>query len=497
MAFAQPPDPNTSRTIAHVGGDLYRAQDGNQTTVFLVTPEGILLADSLNVTFARWLRDELEKTFPGRPVKYVVYTGVDFDRVRGGWVFKPSARLIAHAEFDERLAEAGRVLPPRYAGYDQDTNGILARSEIETAIDSSSILSLDRNADGQITAGELWSEATSPDDTYASRRSIVLGGKHVELVHSGPTRDGTAILFRDERILFVAHSPTAPFADRSVRPSDVARWADTIGNLEFDTLLAGNGAVLPRADIALVADYVRSLLRGVAAGYEAGQSLEEIQRGPAIDSFAGTPFALMRDADIASLYQRTRVVVVDVYGAALANHIRVTPDPAVCGRSLICDAGTTSGLGTSTGLGVSIKRYRLAVEMSIGSQLDVSFVDQSSGNRQISRETYVSVLGGYRSAPSGTFSVTLLAGPTLTYVRAATRMQATRFAISPYSSARSGLAFTFGADISAPLGRGFGIVVPVRLTKSTREELLQPIFRPGLDIRAGMGVTFALGRRAT
>lgn len=40
------------RTIVPVRGDLYRAQDGAQHTVFLVTGNGIILVDPLNFEFA-------------------------------------------------------------------------------------------------------------------------------------------------------------------------------------------------------------------------------------------------------------------------------------------------------------------------------------------------------------------------------------------------------------------------------------------------------------
>ncbi len=57
-----------------VRGSLFRARDGARTTLFLVTPEGILLTDPLNVEFARWLKSELDTRFPGQPVRYVVYS---------------------------------------------------------------------------------------------------------------------------------------------------------------------------------------------------------------------------------------------------------------------------------------------------------------------------------------------------------------------------------------------------------------------------------------
>ena len=50
----QPPQ----RGIVNVTGQLYRAQNNNHYTVFLVTPEGIIMSDPINRDFARWLKAE-------------------------------------------------------------------------------------------------------------------------------------------------------------------------------------------------------------------------------------------------------------------------------------------------------------------------------------------------------------------------------------------------------------------------------------------------------
>ncbi len=52
-----------SREIKQIAGDLYRANNGNWYTIFLVTPDGILLGDPISVDFSAWLKGEL--TVPG------------------------------------------------------------------------------------------------------------------------------------------------------------------------------------------------------------------------------------------------------------------------------------------------------------------------------------------------------------------------------------------------------------------------------------------------
>ena len=51
-AAQQPP----TRGIVNITGQLYRAQNNNHYTVFLVTPEGIIMSDPINRDFARWLK---------------------------------------------------------------------------------------------------------------------------------------------------------------------------------------------------------------------------------------------------------------------------------------------------------------------------------------------------------------------------------------------------------------------------------------------------------
>ena len=92
-----------TRGIVQISGDLYRAQDGFHFTVYLVTPEGIILADPLNAEFAAWLRTELENRH-GLPVRYVLYSHHHWDHASGAHVFDDTATLIGHENFPTVLA---------------------------------------------------------------------------------------------------------------------------------------------------------------------------------------------------------------------------------------------------------------------------------------------------------------------------------------------------------------------------------------------------------
>ena len=69
-AIAQQQKPPV-RSITRLAGDLYRVQNNDHYTLFLVTSGGIILADPINVDAANWLKAELADRFPNAPVRYV------------------------------------------------------------------------------------------------------------------------------------------------------------------------------------------------------------------------------------------------------------------------------------------------------------------------------------------------------------------------------------------------------------------------------------------
>jgi glyoxylase-like metal-dependent hydrolase (beta-lactamase superfamily II) len=91
------------RAIVNVTGQLYRAQNDNHYTVFLVTPEGIVMSDPINRGFARWLKAELASRFKV-PVRYVLYTHRDWDHASGGVVFADTAEFVGHRNMLAGLA---------------------------------------------------------------------------------------------------------------------------------------------------------------------------------------------------------------------------------------------------------------------------------------------------------------------------------------------------------------------------------------------------------
>jgi len=147
------------REIIHVKGDLYRARNGNWYTAFLVTPAGIVLGDPINTGFADWLKAELDKQFPGKPVRYVVYSHSHFDHAEGGGAFAATATFVGHENMARNLD--GRY--PHMPGdmIDRNDNGVIDRDEIDIPTKTRPGVcgmfigffdTIDRNRDGIATA---------------------------------------------------------------------------------------------------------------------------------------------------------------------------------------------------------------------------------------------------------------------------------------------------------------------------------------------------------
>ena len=109
--------------ITPVADGLYSAASRSprsisHRTVFLVTDEGIVLADPISTAFSTWLKSEFDERF-GVPVRYVLYSHHHWDHASGGAVFADTATYIAH----EGMAAALAAPLPSNA-VSRDANGL-------------------------------------------------------------------------------------------------------------------------------------------------------------------------------------------------------------------------------------------------------------------------------------------------------------------------------------------------------------------------------------
>jgi glyoxylase-like metal-dependent hydrolase (beta-lactamase superfamily II) len=290
-----------ANVITHIKGDLWRAGDGSWFVAFLVTPEGIVLVDTLNPGFAKWLKQQLAERFPGKPVKYVIYSHTHWDHIDGSNVFADTATFIAQENALKNLD--GRY--PHMPGdmVDRNNNGKMDPDEFADPFMyhrwlcggfPSDVTGRDKDGDGLASPQEFYSNVQQPDMFYSERMTLRFGGKTLELIFPGKNHanDGTAVLFHDERVLFTADFPADVLVQDTMRslpsgcgPFDghpISDWIEsyrTLEGLDFDELLGGHGwKTFRKQDIVEGREYFEYLTKEVSAAMAKGMSLAEMKK---------------------------------------------------------------------------------------------------------------------------------------------------------------------------------------------------------------------------
>ena len=310
--------------IENITGDLYRASNGAWHAIFLVTDEGIILADPLNPDFAEWLKGELDARFDV-PVHYIIYSHSHFDHAAGAAAF-PGATIVAH----ERVAMNmdGRFMHMPGDMIDRNDNGMVDREEIDIPTNADPGIcgmfpgwfdQIDLDGDGIVPPSELQSTILPPDLTYSERMTLTLGGKTVELMHPGKNHgdDMTVVLFPEEKVVFA----TDMMADALVRddirslpsacgPLDgtpIDEWIrsyEAVEALDFDIFAGGHGGIFSKEDLQLPTRFLRDLKAEVEAGIAAGMSLEEMKESIMLEEYAGWAYYdRLRPKNIEAAYQ--------------------------------------------------------------------------------------------------------------------------------------------------------------------------------------------------
>ena len=309
----QPPaaQPPPQRGIVNVTGQLYRAQNNNHYTVFLVTPEGIIMSDPINRDFARWLKGEIATRFKV-PVRYVLYTHRDWDHASGGVVFADTAEFVGHRNMLAALAPpAGNPpLPADAVKMDGNKNGLVERGEASGAY-AERFAMFDYNRDEVISGGEIArgsvSDVHPPTVTYTDRHTVTLGGKRVTMTYLGIAHadDSSVLHFPDERAVFSADILQVKRLPGGLAPT-VGSWIDalTIVNaLDFEHALTGHALAGTKKDAMQSLQYLQDISKGVAAGIGAGRSLAEIQKTLMLEAYKGFErWDTTREAHIAAVY---------------------------------------------------------------------------------------------------------------------------------------------------------------------------------------------------
>jgi glyoxylase-like metal-dependent hydrolase (beta-lactamase superfamily II) len=297
--------------IGKLTGDVYFARMDDYLSVFMVTPEGIVLVEPIGTEMAAWLKAELARRFQV-PVKYVIYSHSHWDHASGGAVYADTARFIGHENMLKNIAmpPAGTPLPQNARAQDTNGNGRIEQAEAQGTIKAQFDL-YDADKDGALSGAEVTrgpiANVRPPELTYTDRITISVGGKRVEII-SKPTAhaddntivrfvDGTNVLFASDWIT-VHRLPFGPIGDAETAV------VKSVEAMDFEHFICSHGMLGKKADVTANVRYREELKAAVAAAVAAGQTLEQAQASVLMDGYKDWEFyAQQRPQNVAGMYR--------------------------------------------------------------------------------------------------------------------------------------------------------------------------------------------------
>jgi len=229
------------REITQISGDLYRFKNNFHYSVFLVTPEGVIVTDPINKDAALWLEAEIEKRF-AQPIKYLILSHDHADHSSGGEVFADTAQVVAHERARDTILGENRP----------------------TAV---------------------------PGITFRKRMTLILGGKTVQLIYPGRSHSDNLIVlfFPEEKTLFAVDMVSVnrlPY--KTLTDSYLPDWIKALKKLEridFEILAPGHGPLGTKADLTAHRRYFEDLYGAVLSAAREGQSLDEMKASITMEAY--------------------------------------------------------------------------------------------------------------------------------------------------------------------------------------------------------------------
>lgn len=225
-----------------------------------MTPDGVILVDSINKDAAEWLKAELKSQFNAE-VKYLIFSHDHADHSSGGEVFADTAVVIAH---------------------EQAKTDIIAEKR-PTAI---------------------------PQITYRDSMSIELGGTVAELSFVGRNHsdNSTVVNFPAAGVLFaVDFIPVNGVAFADFPDAYISEWIDSLKRVEqmdFDILVPGHGRQGNPGNVTDFRLYMEDLQGQVFAQVRDGKTLEETKAAVDLSKYKDWGgFERMSQANIEGMYR--------------------------------------------------------------------------------------------------------------------------------------------------------------------------------------------------
>lgn len=224
-----------------VAKNVYSFRAHFHRTLFLVTNDGVIVADPISAEAARRMDAEIKKV-TNKSVKYVVYSHNHGDHVTGAKVFKDQgAQIVSQARCVAHFKESPR------------------------------------------------SDIPIPDITFQDRYALKLGGETVRLYYFGPSHSDclSFMLLPRQKLLFVVDIGGAkrlPYRD--FPGTDPMKMIFVLKQLEalqgYDRVIPGHGPpTTPRSVLAQNRQYMEELMaavkKAVGQGMPVDQAVREIK----------------------------------------------------------------------------------------------------------------------------------------------------------------------------------------------------------------------------
>ena len=220
-------------SVTTLGNGVYVFRWWVYRNIFIVTDDGVIVTDPMNLKAAKLLQAEIRKV-TDKPVKYVVYSHNHHDHISGGIVFKEEgAKFVGHENVLKELGDHPSSVTPL------------------------------------------------PDITFSDRYELILGNRALVLEHYGPNHGESLITMRlpEEKILFVVDIVTprrvAFRAMPDFWPDEWVRSLKEIEATDFDYVVSGHGPhTQPAIDAANIVIeqrvYLEDLMTAVKDAMDSG-----------------------------------------------------------------------------------------------------------------------------------------------------------------------------------------------------------------------------------
>ncbi len=439
----------TRLQIVQLVDGAYRVSDGSETTIFAVTPAGIILADVPNRAFALALKQELAERFPRQPATQIVASHYTFERFNAASEFHATAELFSQWNYTAQMRRDTRDRPGL----------VIRRTQV-----------------------------------YYSEGFVTVGGTTVEAAHieTAATPDATILWLPREGIAFAADAPLigqTGFRLTGYTAKDTLTWLRAVNSVPFGYLLTGRGETLNKQRIADCLQYFEELYQH-ASEARANRPLGSIPLEPHVNRTSG-PGQRDRDADFARFYNAMRVLRVDAYGAAVGDRLDSLPN--YCNRFTTCDNGGWVGAGIG-GVRAAYGWIGGAIEARYGMEHHAARTSLFYDDAMTFRTFQFSWLFRVSPPPLRSFTYALVAGPstihgdtqTVTVARA-TPAGAGGPILFHNSESRTG--FTIGADLAMQLGATWRIEMPLRFTTNGGTDVATWLGDQRLQVGIGISTT--------